>query len=288
MKWSALPPLPALRSFAAFAQTGGVQQAGAALNVSHAAISQQIKALEAHLGLRLVDRSARALTLTPEGTLLAEALARGFDAIFQAVQELTGAEADRPLHITTTTAFAASWLMPRLPSFRAKHAEFDLVLAPDAALVNPQVGGLDLAIRYGDGQWDGFDTELLMHSPVVGVAAPALVGQNPPTDPAQLAHFPWLQDFGTHEGTKWLEAHGLKPDGGYVTAPGNLTLDAVRGGQGIAIVARVSVAAELASGQLVELFEQSSDSGYWLVTRHGVKRPALKAFMQWLRREARD
>ena len=73
--WHRLPPLSALRAFSAYAETGSVTRAGALLNVSHAAISQQMRNLETHLGLALLDRSGRALALTPEGQQLADALA---------------------------------------------------------------------------------------------------------------------------------------------------------------------------------------------------------------------
>jgi len=80
MEWQTLPPLTALRAFAALAETGGTVAAGARLNVSHAAVSQQVKQLESHLGVALVDRSGRQLRLTAEGPVLAEALNRVFGA----------------------------------------------------------------------------------------------------------------------------------------------------------------------------------------------------------------
>ena len=135
MNWRDLPPLASLRAFSAFSQSGSVKLAGVALNVSHAAISQHLRALEAHLGLSLVDRSGRALSLTQEGDQLARALDLGFGAIGAAVQDLKGADADRPLHISCTSSFAASWLMPRLPGFRALHPEINLMLDPSPELV---------------------------------------------------------------------------------------------------------------------------------------------------------
>ena len=81
MDWAALPPLTALRAFAAYADTGSMTEAGARLNVSHAAVSQQIKALEDHLGLSLLDRARGGGALTPEGRVLAETAQEGFSAI---------------------------------------------------------------------------------------------------------------------------------------------------------------------------------------------------------------
>ena len=95
--WRHLPPLAALRAFCAWAETGSMTAAGVALNVSHAAISQQIRALEAHLGLALIERGTGTAQLTEDGARLADALRSGFGEMARVVAELTGAEAGRPL-----------------------------------------------------------------------------------------------------------------------------------------------------------------------------------------------
>jgi LysR family glycine cleavage system transcriptional activator len=126
-----------------------------------------------------------------------------------------------------------------------------------------------------------------VHAPIIGVASPDLVGPDPPTDPRTLASYTWFEEIGTHEGTNWLAGKGVRPASGVVTAPGNLALDAARAGEGVTIVARIAVEADLAAGRLVELFRGEEDKGYWLVTRPGVQRSALRSFVTWLRREAR-
>ena len=157
MDWHELPSLTALRAFSALAETGSASAAGARLNVSHAAISQQIKALEGHMGLPLVDRSGRALALTKEGDVLAEALREGFGTIAQTVMQLTGADADRPLQISTTPQFATNWLMPRLADFQENQPDVDLMINPSPVLSDHGPGGIDLGIRFGLGVWDGLD-----------------------------------------------------------------------------------------------------------------------------------
>ena len=173
MDWTDLPPLSALRAFAAYAETGAVQKAGDKLNVSHAAISQQIRNLENHLGLRLLDRSGRSASLTEEGRALASALETGFGEIARTVAQLTGSEQARPLHVSTTPSFAANWLMPRLADFRSRHPEIDIVIDPNPALCDPTPGGVDIAIRYGNGHWPGMEARLLIPSAMAVVAAPA-------------------------------------------------------------------------------------------------------------------
>jgi LysR family transcriptional regulator, glycine cleavage system transcriptional activator len=116
LDWRSLPSLNALRAFCALAQTGSFTRAGEVLNVSHAAVSQQVRALEERLGTSLAQREGRGAALTPEGERLAATLDAAFLAIARAVDELTGADAARPLQITTTPSFAMGWLMPRLRS----------------------------------------------------------------------------------------------------------------------------------------------------------------------------
>lgn len=290
MNWQDLPPLSALRAFAAFAQTGNVAQAGVALNVSHAAISQQLRALESHLGVALLDRTGRALVLTDNGQRLADALSLGFGAIGTAVQELTGADASRPVHISTTPTFAASWLMPRLAGFRSVCPGVNLMIDPTPKMVDLTPGGIDVALRYGSGDWPGVNSELLLSSEMVVVAAPSLVPHRDTLTPADLADLPWLVELGTTESTNWLRSKGVDRGiaGGSTQVPGNMLLDGVRDGQGVAVTVRQFVEADLQAGRLVELFCENDAGGYHIVTRPGVLRPTVKVFVQWLRRQTKE
>lgn len=291
MRWRNLPPLSSLRAFAAFAQTGNVVAAGDALGVSHAAISQQLRALEKHLGAQLLDRQGRQMQLTDAGARLGRALEAGFGAMLEACEEISGAGADRPLHISATPAFAASWLMPRLPTFRAAHPSVDLMIDPSPKLTDLNSGEIDMAIRYGVGPWDGVEAELLLQTPLVVVAAPSLVGEGPIDDIRDLARFPWIEEFGTSESSRWLRRFGVAEMAlGVLQLPGNLLIDGARDGQGVAVTVREFVKRDIAAGRLRELHVGSrQDAGYHIATRPGiVQRPALKNFVKWLRREARE
>ncbi|MEX1234244.1 MAG: LysR family transcriptional regulator [Roseovarius sp.] len=285
MDWRALPPLTALRAFAALAQTGSASAAGTALNVSHAAISQQIKALEAHMGLTLVQRDGRGLSLTPEGRHLAEALDEGFGMIAQRAASLTGADAQRPLQISTTPQFAATWLMPRLRAFQTLHPKIDLMVHPSPQRADPAPGGVDLAIRFGLGVWDGLEAELLMPTDIVVTAAPALVGSRAFNAREELLEYPWLMELDLSPASDWMFRAGLdEMRGTSVTqVPGNLMLDGARAGHGIAVMTASSVEADVAAGRLRILFRDSGETGYFIVTRPGVMRPQAKAFLRWLR-----
>lgn len=290
MSLRSLPPLAQLRAFAALAETGSMSAAGVLLNVSHAAVSQQVRALEAHLGLQLTARDGRGLALTPDGARLGQTLTDSFGAMAREVEFLTGADAERPLQITTTPMFAAGWLMPRIGGFRQAHPDIDLMLNPTAARVALEPGGIDLAIRFGTGSWAGLESDLLFHTDFVIAAARSLIGNRKISRPDELLDFPWLQEIGTTETNDWLHARGVTA--GRVKSltqmPGNLVLDGLRAGQGIVAVTRGFIEPDLARGDVVVLFEDEERGfGYFLLHRPGVLRPAARAFANWLRREAR-
>lgn len=289
MNWHEFPPLAAIRAFAAFAETGSVVAAGDALGVSHAAISQQLRTLEAHLGVALFDRRGRAMKLTGDGEILAQGCADGFSCIERAVSLVTGAEAARPLHISPTPSFASAWLMPRLAEFRALYPDINIVLNPTAEKVPLTPGGVDLSIRYGAGKWPGVDATLLVSTGMVVVASPTLIAGRDTSTPEALSHFPRLDEVCTSESTEWLRARGVAEGirGGFIQVPGNLLLDGARDGQGLAVTVRSFVEADIRAGRLVVLqHEDSPGMGYHLVTRPGIHRPPLRAFMKWIKKAA--
>ena len=290
MNWRNLPPLSALRAFAAFAETRNIVAAGDALSVSHAAISQQLRALEKHMDVALLDRSGRSLELTAQGLQLARALQASFADMIEVVEDITGQMETRPVHMSVTPTFAASWLMPRLSKFREIHPDVDLMIDPSPHVVELGADGIDVAIRYGSGPWPGTQTEMLLQSPMVVVAAPSLVGDRPIEDLNQLGEYPWIEELGTCESTRWFRRFGVSGVAkGMMQVPGNLMLDGARDGQGIAVTVREFVARDIAAGRLRILHtEETPLAGYHIVTRPVVLRTSVKDFVNWLRREARD
>lgn len=289
MHWQSLPPLSALRAFAAFAETGSFSRAGAALNVSHAAVSQQVRALEERLGVLRVVRGGARGRLTPEGERLAQVLTAAFTTVAQAVDDLTSAEGGRPLQVTTTSAFATSWLMPRLSEFRHLHPEVELMLNPTSQLVDLAPGGVDVAIRFGAGTWRGLDARLLTPTSMVLVGAVSLLADRVIRTPRDILELPWLQELGTSEMSNWLRDHGViaPRKESIIHLPGHLVIEGLRNGDGVSLASRVVVERELASGQLVALFEDAEPGlGYYIVTRPGVMRKPLRTFVSWLRRHA--
>lgn len=281
-----LPPPAALRAFAALAEAGSVTGAGNALGVTHAAVSQQIRALEDHLGAALVTRAGRSIALTEAGEELATAVTGGFALIGDAVARITGAGADRAVQVSVTPMFAAKWLMPRLAGFRRRHPEVELMINPTSQRVELRPGGIDIAVRHGDGRWPGLSVEMLLPSDFVIVASPTLLGNARIHKPADLLGYDWLQEVGTEEVLDWLRSEGVTQAKvrSLTHLPGNLLIEAARAGEGVAATARALIEDDIAAGRMRVLFERhESVQGYHIVTRPGALRPSAAAFARWLR-----
>ncbi|WP_010139110.1 LysR family transcriptional regulator [Oceanicola sp. S124] len=288
--WLSLPSLTALRALAALAETGSTVAAGNRLNVSHAAVSQQVKALEEHLGLALVRRGARSLELTEEGRLLADRVLDGMAGIEETVQQLRGEEQARPVLVTCTPTLASYFLMPRLAEYQQAHPEVSLMIDPTPQLRDLGPGGADIALRYGDGNWPGLTTELLVRSPVAVLASPELIPHGIDPGPAELADYPWFQELGTNEASDFLQWQGarLNPTRGVTSLPGNLMVEALRSGRGVGAMAKAFAEEDIRAGRLRLLHEDARKKGYFLLTRPDRLRPAARDFARWLRRQARD
>lgn len=288
MNWSGLPSLNSLRAFSAVAETGSYSAAAAQLNVTHAAVNQQVKMLEAHLGVSLAVREGRGIRLTAEGARLAHDLGMGFSAIRRGVENLTEATATRPVQITMSPAFAVEWLMPRIMEFQYQHRDTTLLLNPTAEVVELKPGGIDLAIRYCDRQRLDKDVTPVLISDMLVIGTPSLLGGRNFDDPASLMDMPWLQELGTNEAATWLSRHGVKLDRPLMInhMPGNLIMEAVRRGDGITYTARAFFRDDLQSGKVVELFSDSASGIYYIETAPGAVRPSVRTFANWLKGKA--
>jgi len=288
--WTRLPPLTALRAFEATARLGSFSAAARSLNVTHAAVAQQVRLLEEHLGTTLVRRDGRSMAVTAEGARLAHALSEGFLTIQEGVDALQRSRDAAPLKISLTPAFAENWLMPRLGTFWAAHPEIELALVPSTSLVDLRRDGYDMAIRYGNGDWPGLEVAPLTGTRFVVVGTPALVGPDPPRRFEDLTAFTWLTAQDSPEQALWAESIGLCWQSVRATSfpTTSLSLSATRAGYGLSIQPRTLVEDDLAQGLLAALFEQEAQGlGYHIVTRPGVQSPALKTFVGWLRQRAR-
>lgn len=285
MDWRHLPSLTALRAFAAAAEHESLTRAARALNITHSAVSHQIRALETALGTRLIARTRHGITLTQQGEYLAEQLLEGFGVMGQATETISRAEAARPLLVSATPMFSAAFLQPRLAAFLSEHPQIELNIRSEIEIVELAPGGVDLAIRYCTGPAPGLQSEPLLPCCLTVVASSSLVAGHDIQTPADLLQFPILQEQGSMEFDRWLQKVGIPVTAPrkVVRVPGNMLLDGVRRGDGIGATVVPFVADELAAGSLRVLFDDPIPGiGYHLITRPGPRRAALKTFAGWL------
>lgn len=157
-----LPPLATLRAFEAAGGLSSFKQAAGELAVTATAISHQIRALELWLGCSLFERRARRVELTAAGRELLPVVRDGFDALAAAIDRVQHADRGPSVTVSTTRAFAAEWLLPRLPSLQAQHQAIDLRISATDEVVDLASGAVDIAIRYArSGRFAGLDAALV-------------------------------------------------------------------------------------------------------------------------------
>lgn len=287
--WSALPSLTALRAFAATADLRSFSQAARALNVTHAAVAQQVRALEDHFGRSLVQREGRGVSLTVEGEQLAVALGEGFTVIQRGVEALRSGEADQPVRVTLTASFAAQWLMPRLRDFWEKFPDIGLSLHPDNRVVDLHRERMDLAIRYGNGDWPGLEASYLASARLVVAGAPSLVPEGQHPTPAEMQQMDWILARNWPEQDNVLRNLGLDPTQLSATDfPGEeLAIAAARQGLGLVVENLALIESDVTEGRL-RVVQESREKlpAYFVLTLPGPQRAAARAFLKWLRAQA--
>ncbi|HIP78843.1 MAG TPA: LysR family transcriptional regulator, partial [Kiloniellaceae bacterium] len=170
-----LPPLKALRAFEAAARHLSFTQAASELNVTQAAISHQVKLLEEHLGLQLFRRLNRRLVLTEAGQIYLPVLRDAFDRIAAGTSQLFKDDDSGPLTVSVLPSLAAKWLLPRMPRFRDRHPDIDVMISANNKLVDFADDSVEMAIRYGAGNYPGLQVDLLLSDEVFPVCSPALL-----------------------------------------------------------------------------------------------------------------
>lgn len=294
-----LPPLNSLRAFESAARWLSFSKAAEELFVTPAAISQQIKQLEAYLGVPLFHRMTRAVRLTDEARTVLPLITEGFDKLADAVEHLAQDHETGVLTVSSAPTFAQKWLLPRLPDFSEKHPDIDLRL--DASLLSRDFerDGIDIGIRLGLGDYPGLHAERVFGEQVSVVCSPELLTAEPPLKtPADLQHFLLLNvDWGQFgvplpDWKMWLAAAGLEDlpvKHGPTFTVENMAIVAAISGNGVALVSNHAVVEELKAGSLVRPFELALRAGfsYWLVCPHeNMRRGKVQAFCNWLLAEA--
>ncbi len=288
-----LPPLNALRAFEAAARHLSFTRAAEELNVTQAAISHQVKGLEERLGVVLFRRLNRALLLTDAGQSYLPAVRDAFDRIAEATGDLKALDRAGVLTVSVLPSFAAKWLVPRLGGFREAHPDIDVHVAPSDHLVDFARENVDLAMRYGQGNWPGLRADRLMTEEVFPVCSPNLAqGPRRLRSPDDLRHHTLLHDDMRIDWRMWLLAagvEGIDTRRGPTFTDSSMVVQAAVAGQGVALGRSALAAADLAAGRLVKPFDISLPAAvaYYVVCPEATaERPKIVAFRDWVIAEA--
>lgn len=292
-----LPPLLSLRAFEAAAAHLSFQRAAQELSVTPSAISHQVRALEESLGQPLFRRLTRQLALTRAGQRLFDDLRTGFDLLEVGVDRLRRPSASQAVTLSTNTAFAARWVLPRMDAFRKACPGVELRLHASDALVDLARGEADIAVRSGNGNWPGLVSRALMPeryaplcSPMLGLKAAADLPKH------RLIHCDWQpQALAPAVWPRWFREAGIAPPRGRAMKASGLSFSdethamlAALAGHGVALLSLTLSAEELRSGALVQPFGPALDTGsYFLAVANGREdEPAIRAVWEWIASQA--
>ena len=284
-----LPPTSALRAFSRAAHSLSFKRAAADLHLSASALSRQIGGLEALLGVKLFRRLNPGLELTEEGVRYLAVVDPVLERLAAAQEEL--APRGRPLRISALESFSESWLIPHLPEFERAHPDVELVIEATLRYADFARDPVDVAIRFGDGPWEGLHSEPLLELEVFPVASPAVAEGSPPLrEPRDLAQHTLIHVAQTPDAwALWLRAAGvpeLEPRRHVTYDHVAIALSAAESGQGVAISTPILSERRLQEGKLVRPFRETARAGetYHFVCRaNELSDPRIAAFRDWLR-----
>jgi len=302
-------PLPfnALHAFVVAARHGSFSKAAEELHVTPAAVSQQIRTLEDLLGVQLFHRLHRGLTLTDAGKAGLGKMQDGFDNLNAAIHQIKGGLEKHELNIWTSPSFASKWLMPRVHRFRETHPEIDLRISGSASVIDSdstapslsaetlKAHNVDVAIRFGSGNYPGCVVDRIMEVDAITLCSPGMLAKKdgpPLKEPKDLIHHTLLHDDSPYEGRpqwkSWFKNAGVDD----VTFQSNLyfnsallALSAAVEGQGVVLTLDKLSQYDIDKGHLVQIFDMPMEvsHGYHLVSLDGAQSDScVNAFKQWL------
>lgn len=277
-------PLNALKAFEAAARHLSFTRAADELSLTQAAVSHHVKGLELRLGVKLFRRSNRGLKLTDEGVALAPTLFESFGAIDRLLDRFEAGLVREVLTVSAVGTFVVGALLERLAEFRAAHPQIDLRLLTNNNKVDLVSEGLDCAIRFGDGAWQGVSAELICAPPMSPLCSPALAETL--RRPRDLLKAPLLRSYRPQDWLAWFEAAGVESTSlrGPLFDSSLIMVQAAMRGEGVALAPPALFERELRSGDLVKPFDiDAVIDGYWL-TRLKSREPtmAMRLFRDWL------
>ncbi len=288
-----LPPIANLQAFEAVARRRSFALAAAELNLTASAISHQVSRLEAQLDIRLFERSAHGVRLSPAGEHYLMHVGAALNAIATATDDLRHGIRNS-LYVHTAPSIASLWLMPRLHRFAQAYPEISLNLSAAHTPSDFALGQADIDIRYGIPQWGDLVVEPLFEEAIVPLASPAFIRAHKLKRAEQLLDLPLIQSnvsivqwsdwFGRFTKLRAPDRFSLRLD------RAQMSLDAATQGLGVALESAVNAGGHLADGRLKAPFGMDQavrvKAHFAVYPERHAKRPAVDAFLSWLHSEA--
>ncbi len=289
-----IPPLAALQAFETIARRKSFAVAAEELHLTPSAVSHQVAKLEGMLGVRLFERSARGVEMTPAGQQYLQRVASALGAINAATEDLRHGVQDT-LYVHSSPSFASLWLMPRIARFTQQHPNISLVLSASHVHSDFQLGQMDIDIRYGLPNWPNLEVEPVFTERIQPLASPEFIRSHALHTPADLLRVPLIQSsVSVVQWADWFGrfGEGLRPERmGLRFDRAMMSLDAAVQKLGVALESASIGQSLIASGKLQPVFEDRLSlevQGHFMVypARHA-SRLEVKCFVEWLRGEAR-
>lgn len=284
-----LPPLNALRAFEAAAVYESFTRAADELCVTQGAVSQQVKALESDLGMKLFNRQPQRLVITDAGRDYLSVVRDALDRIDAGTTALLQRQNAGALTVSTSPNFASKWLVHRLGRFADQHPSIDLRISATSQQVDFAREDVDVAVRHGDGHFPGHDALRLAPEELFPVCSPRLTrGRNAIRGPADLARQTLLHLDTRQDWSKWLTAAKVQDadqSRGPVLNQASMVIDAAVDGQGVALARTALAARDLIRGHLVRPFSLALpvSYAYWFVCPKATANlPKIVTFRDWL------
>ncbi|MEM9751038.1 MAG: transcriptional regulator GcvA [Pseudomonadota bacterium] len=288
-----LPPLASLRVFEAVARHLSFTKAAEELHVTQAAVSHQVKNLEAWLGIRLFLRMNRTIRLTKAGEAYATPLTKAYDLIADATNAVLSDVSPESINISTFDSIAAGWLARRIRKFQASDPSIAIKVRTQNRFTDFVDGDVEVEIRYGDGDWPNLHVTKIADEHIFAVCSPKLLGRRRKLkSPHELDSFDLIHDELVMEWEDWLRAAGAEPNNAHSGLRFNhshIVTQAAINGEGVALGRSLLVADDLNAKRLIRPldFEVPSAFAYYLVCpKQLAEQDAIKAFRLWLTEEA--
>lgn len=294
--------LNALRAFEATARHQSFSGAAKELNVTSAAVGQLVRTLEDLMGVTLFYRYSsgkQRLKLTESGKVLLPDIQTGFDFIKLGIKKVKLSSMDKKLTVAISPTFATKWLLPKIDNFQRANPEIEISFDTDLKPIDFNIRGIDIAVRYGAGSWEGLVAEKLMEEEIYPVCSPSFYHQyqDKLSDLQKVTELPLIhcQALNSQSGftswQKWLHENSIQSnnEAGFKINNSAAVLQLAMDGHGVALARSAIAHDDLKAGRLVRVYpniQRQSDLAYYLVYHEeSFEFPKIVAFRNWIKSE---